>query len=219
MATSVKKERSRRTSWLSPMWRDIDSLRKQNESTKKEIESMRRKSKQTEIETEQLKSETEILRRQNKALALIESSDLDALLKEVIIPGRNDSKHPEAQLDPELLANKLKGLGCDANDIPFLLDVLEVTKQQELFAPRKLSLSASACQGQASRSNNSCGKLDRRRLRSFPGTRTKNEPATFLTINTNSRPRYGSRSRPHEAPIETQWLRRAGQRRDPSISR
>jgi len=82
MATSVKKERSRRTSWLSPMWRDIDSLRKQNESTKKEIESMRRKSKQTEIETEQLRSkskqieieteqlrsETEILRRQNKAL-------------------------------------------------------------------------------------------------------------------------------------------------------
>jgi hypothetical protein len=45
MATSVKKERSRRTSWLSPMWRDIDSLRKQNESTNKEIESMRRKSK------------------------------------------------------------------------------------------------------------------------------------------------------------------------------
>jgi hypothetical protein len=55
-ATSVKKERSRRISWLSPMWRDIDSLRKQNESTKKEIE-------QTEIETERLRSETETLRR------------------------------------------------------------------------------------------------------------------------------------------------------------
>jgi hypothetical protein len=63
MATSVKKERSRRTSWLSPMWRDIDSLRKHNESTKKEIEILRRKSKQTERETEQLRSETEILRR------------------------------------------------------------------------------------------------------------------------------------------------------------
>lgn len=212
MATSVKKERSRRTSWLSPMWRDIDSLRKQNESTKKEIESMRRKSKQTEIETEQLKSETEILRRQNKALELIESIDIGALLNEATIPGRNDSKHPEAQMDPELLAKKLEGLGCDANDIPFLLDVLEVTKQQELSAPRKLSLSASACQGQASRSNNSCVKRDRRRPRGFPGTRTKNGPATSLTINTNSLPRYGSRSRPHEAPIETQWLRRVGQR-------
>jgi hypothetical protein len=173
---------------------------------------MRRKSKQTEIETEQLRSETEILKRQNKALELIESIDLGAFIKEMIIPGRNDSKHPEAQLDPELLANKLEELGCDANDIPFLLDVLEVTKQQELCAPRKLSLSASACQGQASRGNNSCGKIDRRRLRGFPGTRTKNEPAISLTINTNSRPRYGSRSRPHEAPIETQWLRRAGQR-------
>ena len=132
MATSVKKERSRRTSWLSPMWRDIDSLRKQNESTKKEIESMRRKSKQTEIETEQLKSETEILRRQNKALELIESIDLDALLKEATIPGRNDSKHPEARLNHKLLEEKLVTLGCDVDDIPFLFDVLELTKEKEL---------------------------------------------------------------------------------------
>jgi DNA-binding winged helix-turn-helix (wHTH) protein len=132
MATSVKKERSRRTSWLSPMWRDVDSLRKQNESTKKEIESMRRKSKQTETETEQLRNETEILRRQNKALELIESSDLGALLKEVSIPGGNNSKHPENHLDLELLEEKLMALGCDAADIPFLLDVLELTKGKEL---------------------------------------------------------------------------------------
>ena len=99
MATSVKKERGRRISWLSPMWRDIDSLRKHNESTKKEIESMRRKSKQTETETEQLKSETEMLRRQNKALALIESSDLDALLREATISGGNESEHIEDQFD------------------------------------------------------------------------------------------------------------------------
>jgi hypothetical protein len=125
MATSVKKERSRRTSWLSPMWRDIDSLRKQNESTKKEIESMRRKSKQTEIETE-------ILRRQNKALALIESSDLDALLKEANVPGSNHSKHTEDQLDLELLEKKLVALGCDVNDIPFLFDVLELRNDKEL---------------------------------------------------------------------------------------
>ena len=142
MATSVKKERSRRTSWLSPMWRDIDSLRKQNESTKKEIESMRRKSKQTEteseqlrskskqieIETEQLRSETEILKRQNKALELIESSDFNALLREATIPGGNDSDHPEAQLDLELLEEKLVALGCDVDDVPFLFDVLELNR-------------------------------------------------------------------------------------------
>jgi hypothetical protein len=121
MATSVRKERSRRTSWLSPMWRDIDSLRKQNESTKKEIE-------QTEIETEQLRCETEILKRQNKALALIESSDLDALLKEASISGSNHSKHTEDHLDLDLLAGKFVALGCDAEDIPFLFDVLELTK-------------------------------------------------------------------------------------------
>jgi hypothetical protein len=107
MATSVKKERSRRTSWLSPMWRDIDSLRKQNESTKKEIESLR--------------SETEILKRQNKALELIESSDLNVLLREATIPGRNDSKHPDDHLNLELLEEKLVAFSCDVDDIPFLL--------------------------------------------------------------------------------------------------
>jgi hypothetical protein len=132
MATSVKKERSRRASWLSPMWRDIDSLRKQNESTKKEIESMRSNSKQIEIETEQLRSETEVLRRQNRALELIESSDLNALLREATVPGRNDSVHSEDQLDLDLLAEKFVALGCDADDIPFLFGVLELTKEEEL---------------------------------------------------------------------------------------
>jgi hypothetical protein len=132
MATSVKKERSRMTSWLSPMWRDIDSLRKQNESTKKEIESMRRKSKQTETETEQLRNETEILKRQNKALELIESNDLNALLREATITGGNDLDHSEDQLDLDLLAGKFVALGCDADDIPFLFGVLELTKEKEL---------------------------------------------------------------------------------------
>jgi hypothetical protein len=107
------------------MWRDIDSLRKQNESTKKEIE-------QTEIETERLRSETETLRRQNKAQALIELRGLDALLKEASIPGRNNSKHPEAQLDLELLEEKLVALGCDVDEIPFLFDVLELTKEKRI---------------------------------------------------------------------------------------
>jgi hypothetical protein len=133
MATNVKKERSRRTSWLSPMWRDIDSLRKQNESTKKEIESMRRKSKQTETETEQLRIETEILKRQNKALELIESRGLNALLREATIPGGNDSDHSEGQLDLELLEEKLVALGCDVDDDPFLFDVLELSKGKELI--------------------------------------------------------------------------------------
>jgi hypothetical protein len=160
MATSVKKERSRRTSWLSPMWRDIDSLGEQNESTKKEIESMRRKSKQTEIETE-------ILRRQNKALALIESSDLGALLKEAIISDRNDSKHPEIQLNLELLEDKLVSLGCDVDDIPFLFDVLELTKEKELRARRLIALSAPSIRDQSSRCNNSRTRRDPRNLREF----------------------------------------------------
>ena len=157
MATSVKKERSRRISWLSPMWRDIDSLRKHNESTKKEIESMRKKSKQTEIETE-------ILRRQNKALALIESRGLDALLKEASIPGSNHSKHTEDHLDLDLLAGKFVALGCDAEDIPFLFDVLELTKQQELNARQLIALSAPSSRDQASRCNNSRIKRDPRHM-------------------------------------------------------
>jgi hypothetical protein len=142
------------------MWRDIDSLRKQNESTKKEIESMRRKSKQTETETEQLRSETEILKRQNKALELIESSDLSALLREAAIPVGRDSDHSEDQLDFDLLADKFVALGCDINDILFLFDVFELTKRKELSAPRKIFLSTPAIHSQASRRNNSCIKRD-----------------------------------------------------------
>jgi hypothetical protein len=140
------------------MWRDIDSLRKQNESTKKEIE-------QTEIETEQLRSETEILRRQNKALALIESRGLDALLKEASIPGHNDSKHPEDHLDLELLEEKLLALGCDIYDVPFLFDVLELTKAKELRARRLIAISAPSIRDQASRCNNSRIRRDPRNLR------------------------------------------------------
>ena len=206
MATSVKKERSRRTSWLSSMWRDIDSLRKQNEATEKEIESLR--------------SETEILKRQNKALALIELSDLDALLKEATIPGRNASKHPEAQLNLKLFSKKLVALGCDTNDIPFLLDALKLTKENELGAPRKFTLSASASQGQASRRNNSRIKRNPRGLRDLlVDEANKIGPAISLTSFTNSDPRYASQSRLHEARVETQWLLRAGQRRDSPISR
>jgi hypothetical protein len=157
MATSVKKERSRRTSWLSPMWRDIDSLRKQNETTKKEIE-------QTEIETEQLRSETEILRRQNKALALIESIGLDVLLKEASIPGHNDSKHPEDHLDLELLEEKLMALGCDVDDVPFLFDVLELTKEKEVRTRQLIALSAPSSRDQASPCNHSRIKRDPRHM-------------------------------------------------------
>jgi hypothetical protein len=93
---------------------------------------MRSNSKQIEIETEQLRSETEILRRQNRALELIESSDLKALLREATIPAGSDSDHSEVQLDLDLLAEKFVALGCDADDIPFLFGVLELTKEEEL---------------------------------------------------------------------------------------
>ena len=169
MATSVKKERSRKTSWLSPMWRDIDSLRKQNESTKKEIESMRSKSKQIETETEQLRNETEILKRQNKALELIESNDLNALLREATIPGGNDLDHSEDQLDLDLLAEKFVALGCDVDDIPFLFDVLELIKRKELSAPRKIFLSTPAFQSKTSCRNNSRIKRDRQDLNFLMG--------------------------------------------------
>jgi len=128
------------------MWRDIDSLRKQNESTKKEIESMRSKSKQTEIETEQLRSETEILKRQNKALELIESNDLNTLLRDSTITGKNDSDHSEDQLDLDLLAEKFVALGCDVDDVPFLFDVLELCPV--LIDPMQSDLAEAAVQGQ-----------------------------------------------------------------------
>jgi hypothetical protein len=52
---------------------------------------------------------------------------------EATIPGGNDSDHSEDQLDLDLLADKLVAPGCDADDILFLLNVLEVTKGKELI--------------------------------------------------------------------------------------
>lgn len=73
------------------------------------------------------------MRRQNKALELIESSDLNVLLREATVPGGNDSDHSEDQLDLDLLADKFVALGCDIDDIPFLFDVLELTRGKELI--------------------------------------------------------------------------------------
>jgi hypothetical protein len=135
---------------------------------------------------------------------LIESIDLAALLNEATITGRNDSKHPEAQLNLELFTKKLVALGCDSNDIPFLLDALKLTKENELGAPRKFALSASVSQGQASRRNSSCIKRNPRGLRDFlGGGATIIGPTISLTSFTNSVPRYASQGRLHEARVET----------------
>jgi hypothetical protein len=107
-------------------------MRRKSKQTETETEQLRSKSKHIEIETEQLRSETEILKRQNKALELIESSDLNALLREATVTGSNDSDHSEDQLDLDLLADKFVALGCDAVVIPFLFGVLELTKEEEL---------------------------------------------------------------------------------------
>ena len=74
------------------------------------------------------------MKRQNKALELIESSDLNVLFREATVPGGNDSDHSEDQLDLDFLADKFVALGCDADDIPFLFGVLELTKGKELSA-------------------------------------------------------------------------------------
>ncbi len=49
----------------------------------------------------------EILKRQNKAIELIESSDLNALTREATIPGGNDSDCSEDQLDLDFFADNL----------------------------------------------------------------------------------------------------------------
>ncbi len=110
------------------------------------------------------------MKRQNKALELIESSDLNALLREATVPGRNDSDHSEDQLDLDLLAEKFVTLGCDVDDVHFLFGVLELTKGKELSAPRKkITLSVPASQVQASLRNNSCIKRDRQDLKFLRG--------------------------------------------------
>jgi predicted RNase H-like nuclease (RuvC/YqgF family) len=147
MATSVKKRIRRRPSWLSPMWRDIDSLRRQNalsrqqnEELRKENEAIKRETEQIDQEIEQIEQETEqieqeieqieqetvILRRQNKALAFLESKDFDKMVRELAGPGDGDARHPLDRVDVCLLCEKLVEHGCDERDLPFLLDALEL---------------------------------------------------------------------------------------------
>ena len=161
MATSVKKRIRRRPSWLSPMWRDIDSLRRQNALSRQqneelrkeneaiaretkqidqeieiidqeieqidlEIEQIDRETEQIEQETEQIEQETAILRRQNKALAFLESRDFDKMIKELAGPADGDARHPLDRVDVCLLCEKLVEHGCDERDLPFLLKALDL---------------------------------------------------------------------------------------------
>ena len=141
------------------MWRDIDSLRRQNalsrqqneelrrenEAIKKEteqieqeieiidqeIEQIDRETEQIEQETEQIEQETAILRRQNKALAFLESRDFDKMIKELAGPADGDARHPLDRVDAGLLCEKLVEHGCDKRDLPFLLNALDLEIPKE----------------------------------------------------------------------------------------
>jgi large subunit ribosomal protein L7/L12 len=129
------------------MWRDIDSLRKQNalskqqnealrkeneaieketEQIEQEIEQIEQETEQIERETERLRNETAILRRQNKALALLESSEFDEILRQVAGPGGSECGNPLDQVDVDVLCEKLVEHGCMQEDIPLLLNALEL---------------------------------------------------------------------------------------------
>lgn len=131
------------------MWRDIDSLRRQNalsrqqneelrkeneanaretEQIEQEIEQIEQEIEQIDRETEQIERETAILRRQNKALAFLESRAFDKMIKELAGPGEGDTRHPLDRIDVGLLCEKLVEHGCDERDLPFLLDALDVEK-------------------------------------------------------------------------------------------
>ena len=122
------------------MWRDIDSLRKQNalsklqnetlrkenEAIEKESEQIEQEIEQIERETEQLRNEAAILRRKNKALALLESSEFDEILRQVAQPRGSESGNLLDQVNVDLLCKKLIEHGCVQEDILFLLNALEL---------------------------------------------------------------------------------------------
>jgi hypothetical protein len=119
------------------MWRDIDSLRRQNalsrqqnEELRKENEAIERETEQIEQETEQIEQETAILRRQNKALAFLESRNFDKMVRELAGPGDCNARHPLDRVDVGLLCEKLVEHGCVEEDIPFLLNALELGNKQ-----------------------------------------------------------------------------------------
>jgi ribosomal protein L7/L12 len=66
------------------------------------------------------------LRRQNKALALLESSEFDEILRQVARSGGREFSNPCDQVNVDLLCKKLIEHGCVQEDIPFLLNALEL---------------------------------------------------------------------------------------------
>jgi hypothetical protein len=112
------------------MWRDIDSLRRQNALSRQQNEELRKENEAIGRETEQIEQETAILRRQNKALAFLESRDFDKMVRELAGPGDGDARHPLDRVDVALLCEKLVEHGCDEEDIPFLLNALDLETPQ-----------------------------------------------------------------------------------------
>ncbi|MFM9101301.1 MAG: hypothetical protein ACKOPS_08175, partial [Cyanobium sp.] len=153
----------RRPSWLSPMWRDIDSLRRQNalsreqnDELRRENEALARETEQIDQETEQIEQdieqidqeieqieqdieqieqETEILRRQNKALAFLESRFFYKMIRELAGAGESETGYPLDRVDVDLLCEKLVEHGCDERDLPFLLNALDLDSTQKKSEP------------------------------------------------------------------------------------
>lgn len=122
----MKKGRRRETSWLLPMRQTRYLLEKEAETLRNETETLRKEAESLRKETESLRKETETLKRQNKALSLIESSGLDALLSSATVSVTDEKDHPKDRLDLDLLAQKFLELGCEQVDIPFLFHALDL---------------------------------------------------------------------------------------------
>lgn len=101
-----------------------EELRKEDEAIGRETELIEQETELIEQETAMIEQETAILRRQNKALAFLESRDFDKMIRELAGPGDGYARHPLDRVDVGLLCEKLVEHGCDEHDIPFLLNAL-----------------------------------------------------------------------------------------------
>lgn len=110
---------------------EIKIIDQEIEIIDQEIEQIDRETEQIEQETEKIEQETAILRRQNKALAFLESRDFDKMVRELAGPADGDARHPLDRVDVGLLCEKLVEHGCDERDLPFLLNALDLEIPKE----------------------------------------------------------------------------------------
>lgn len=122
MDTSVNRQIRRSPSWLSPMWREVDSLKKQNESIEKEIETFEREIETLRQKNLELTKSNKLREGRLKRLKSIDSSAMSKALKLAALPETAAEEAGPPRYDARVFKSQLLRQGLLDQDVDFLID-------------------------------------------------------------------------------------------------